>query len=110
VHVVETFPIDQADGVVGASESFAFLSFVLEDAAVEVVGHADVERAAGAALHDVDVVVVVAGHALSIHCHPERRTGSARGGTRAQSRDLVFLASVLRFACGWVCDGRHISV
>ena len=77
MHVVRTFPIDQADGVVGAGESFAFLSFVLEDAVVEVVGHADVERSAGAALHDVDVVVMFTRHELAIHCHPERRTGSA---------------------------------
>ena len=90
VHVVETFPIDQADGVVCAGESFAFLGLVLEDSTVEVVGHADVEGAAGATLHDVDVVVMFAEHELAIHCHPARRTGSALGGTGAQSRDLVF--------------------
>jgi len=37
MHVVETLPIDQADGVVAGGESFAFLGFVLEPAPVEVV-------------------------------------------------------------------------
>ena len=92
MHVVRTFPIDQADGVVGAGESFAFLSFVLEDAAVEVVGHADVERSAGAALHDVDVVVVVAGHELAIHCDLERSIEGRAAELDAESRDLVFFS------------------
>jgi hypothetical protein len=62
VHVVETFPIDQADGVVAGGESFAFVRLVVEDATVEVVCHPDVQRSAGAALHDVDVVMMFAGH------------------------------------------------
>ena len=98
MYVVETFPIDQADGVVGAGKSFAFLGLVLEDAVVEVVGHADVERAAGAALHDVHVVVIFAGHELTIHCHPERRTGSALAEPGAVEGPCVFSLSVLRFA------------
>ena len=42
----KTLPVDEADGVVAVGESFEFLSFVLEDAPVEIVGHADVKRAA----------------------------------------------------------------
>ena len=48
-----------------------FLSFVLEDAAMEVVSHADIESAAGTTLHDVHVVAMFTRHELAINCHPE---------------------------------------
>ena len=91
MHLIETFPVDQADGVVAVSESFELLSLVLEDTPMEVVSHADVDRAAGTALHDVHAVAMFAEDELPTACHPERRTGSAWRGTSAESRDLVFL-------------------
>src|SRR5713101_5827969 len=92
MHVVETLPIDQADGVVAAGESFAFLGFVLEDTSVEIVGHADVERAAGAALHHVHVVAMFTAHELphKLSSRAEHRFRGAELG--AESRDLVFCA------------------
>jgi hypothetical protein len=94
VHFVETFPVDQADGVVAVSESFEFLSFVLEDTPVEVVRHADVKRAAGAALHHVHVVAMFAAHELPNNCHPERSTSSAQRNS-VRSRGTLCLRSEL---------------
>jgi hypothetical protein len=45
-YVIETFPVDESSSVVGGGESIRFLRFVLEDAAMEVVRHADIQRAA----------------------------------------------------------------
>ena len=64
-HVIETFPVDQADGVVAVGEAFAFVGFVLVDSLGQVAGHADVERAAGGALQHVDVVAMFSAHAAS---------------------------------------------
>jgi hypothetical protein len=108
LYVIRTFPVDQADGVVIVTESFEFLSLVLKNPPVKIVGHADVERAAGAALHDVHVVVMFARHELPIPLSSRAENWFRSGGTRAESRDLVFLALVLRLGGGWVCDGCHI--
>jgi hypothetical protein len=92
MHVVETLPIDQADSVIAAGESFAFLGFVLEDTPVEVVGHADVERAAGAALHHVHVGVIFAAHERSNKLSSREQHQLREAELGAESRDPVFCA------------------
>ena len=62
MHIIVAFPIDEADGVLIEGESAEFFGLVLINAAVEITGHPDVKRAAGAALHEVHVVNVLCGH------------------------------------------------
>src|SRR5215469_12342731 len=59
-NVVETFPIHEPGAMVGAGEAVECPALVLTDAAVDVVGDADVERA-GAAGEDVDPIVMLHG-------------------------------------------------
>ena len=47
-----------------------------EDAPMEVVSHADVERVVGTAWHDVHAVAMFAEHELLTTCHPERSRGT----------------------------------
>lgn len=61
--IVVAFPIDEAGGIVVEGESAKFFGLVLVNAAVEIARHADVQRSAGAALHEVHVVDV-----FFVHC------------------------------------------
>ncbi len=70
---------------------FKFLGFVVEDAPVQVVAHADVERATRAALHRVHVVAMFAAHELPhLSSRAQHQFRGAELG--AESRDLVFRA------------------
>ena len=104
MHVVETFPVHKADGVVAGGEAFAFVGFVLEDALDQVAGHADVERAAGGALQHVDVVAMFSAHAArDLSSRAERQV---RAANRMRCRETLCIVCA-GDAC--VCDACHIQ-
>ena len=66
VDVIVALPIHETDRVVLVRKSFVVVRLVLEDAPVEIVGHADIEGSPGTALEDVDVIAMVVGHASKL--------------------------------------------
>lgn len=58
MNVVERFPMQQALDLLFVRESFDAMELVLEDAAVEIVCHSDIERSREAA-HDVHVIFLL---------------------------------------------------
>jgi len=89
VNVVEAFVVDQPVTVIFAGESLDLAALMLQGAAVDAVGHTDVERA-GATGHDVDEIFVI------LHGNIHDQPGECLAAFR------VFSASpgVLRFAQG----------
>ena len=58
MNVVEAFVVHQAVAVIFAGETLDLPALMLQCAAIDAVGHTDVERA-GTAGHDVDKVLVI---------------------------------------------------
>jgi hypothetical protein len=58
--IIELFEIDEPHDVVFLRETLDQFRFVLEDATNEVIGHANVQRATGAACEDADVIMACA--------------------------------------------------
>ena len=83
---------------------------MLKDSPVEVVSHADVERPARAALHDVNVVAMFARHepptnlsSRAEHWFREAKPVRSRG-------TLCFFAQLCAVAERYICDEYHRAV
>ena len=72
IHVVEALSVHKTNRIVIVGESLEAVRFMLKDAAVKIVGHSNVERAAGTALEDVDVETIFAAHASIVPCRALR--------------------------------------
>ena len=64
-YLIEALPVHQSSCVVPVAEAFENMIFVLPHPFMQIACHADVQRTAGRALHDVNVEVVLACHLLA---------------------------------------------